>query len=280
MFTQGIRYMLIATFFFAIMNVLVKMIPGIPAIEIVFFRSVISLLISYAFLRHQNISVWGNKRLLLVLRGLVGAISLILYFSTLQYIPLASAVTLQFLSPIFTTVLGIMIVREKVLSGQWFFFIIAFLGVVIIQGVDPRMDWFYSIIGVISAFFAGLAYNLIRKIRNDDHPLVVVFYFPLITLPITGIYCLFFWVTPQGMEWLILLGVGLATQTAQYFMTMAYQNEELSRIVSLKYIGIIYALGFGYVFFGETYDLWALLGMVVVLLGVGGNIYYKHRMMK
>ena len=269
--------MLLATFFFALMNVFVKMVPDIPAVEIVFFRSVISFAISFLLLRAHGVSVWGNNHKILFLRGFTGAVALILYFITIQAIPLASAVTMQFLSPIFTAVLGIFIVKEKVKPLQWLFFAIAFVGVVIVQGFDTRITYIFLIIGVVAAAFSGLAYNFIRKLNTSEHPLVIVFYFPLVTLPITGTYSALNWVQPQGREWFILLLVGLFTQFAQFYMTKAYQAEELSKIASLKYTGLIYALVFGWVIFGESFNLMSYLGMGVVLVGVFLNIWYKTR---
>ncbi|MTI21671.1 DMT family transporter [Fulvivirga sp. RKSG066] len=271
--------MLLATFFFALMNVFVKMVPNIPAVEIVFFRSIVSFVLSYIFLAHQKVSVWGKNKKILLSRGLSGAVALILYFTTLQVIPLASAVTIQFLSPIFTSILGVFIVKEKVKPLQWLFFLLAFAGVVMVQGFDPRITTFYLVIGVVSAFFSGLAYNFIRKLNHTEHPLVIVFYFPLVTLPITGIYSAFNWVHPEGWwQWCLLLLIGIFTQIAQYFMTKAYQSEELSKVASLKYLGIIYALGFGWVFFDETFNFMTYIGMTVVLLGVVLNIWYKHQL--
>lgn len=271
--------MLFATFCFALMNVFVKMVPNIPAVEVVFFRSVVSLVLSYIFLAHQRVNVWGNNKVILLLRGASGAVALIMYFTTLQVMPLASAVTIQFLSPIFTSILGIFIVREKVYTPQWFFFLLAFVGVVIIQGFDPRISTFYLILGLLAAVGSGLAYNFIRKLKTSEHPLVIVFYFPLVTLPITGIYSAFNWVQPESWkQWLILLLIGILTQIAQFFMTKAYQAEELSKVASLKYLGIIYALGFGWVFFDEQFNLMTYLGMAIVLLGVVLNIWFKHRL--
>lgn len=280
MLSKGVLHMLLATFLFATMNVFVKMVPGIPAVEVVFFRSLISLLMSASFLYWQGISIFGKNKKYLILRGVSGAVALILYFITLQKIPLASAVTIQFLSPIFTTILGVYLLGEKVLKWQWIFFSLAFVGVLVIQGFDPRVDPIYFFMGIISAFAAGLAYNFIRKINVSEHPLVIVMYFPLVTLPVTGVFCLFFWVQPEGIEWLYLLLIGILTQAAQYLMTKAYQNEEVSKVASLKYIAIIYALGYGYILFDETYDFLALLGMLVVILSVAMNVWYKNRIDK
>lgn len=275
--SPGLRYMLIATVFFSFMNVTVKLVPHIPAIEIVFFRSVVSFVISYLLLKSKSIPVFGNNNKLLISRGITGAIALILYFTTLQNVPLASAVTLQYLSPIFTTLLGIYLVKEKIKPLQLFFFVVSFGGIIMIEGFDPRLSLFYLLIGVTSAFFSGISYNIIRKLKQTEHPLVIVFYFPLVAAPIAGFYCLFNWVQPIGWDWLILILVGVFTQFAQYYMTKAYQSEVLASVANLNYLGIIYALGLGYVFFGETFNLMTYLGMTLVLVGVILNVNYSHQ---
>ena len=119
--------MLFATLFFSMMNVAVKLLPHIPAVEIVFFRSVVSLVLSIGILKSFKIPVWGNNHKLLILRGASGAMALILYFRLIQEIPLASATTILFLSPVFASILGIFFVKEEVRPIQWFFFIISFV---------------------------------------------------------------------------------------------------------------------------------------------------------
>ena len=269
--------MMYATFLFALMNVMVKLVPHIPAVEVVFFRSLVTLLISGGVLRAQRKNIWGNNRKLLVLRGASGAIALVMYFYLLQSIPLASAVLFQFITPIFTAILGIFILKEKVYPLQWVFFLIALGGILFIQGFDSRIPLMFVFFGLGASLFAGLAYNCVRKLAATDQAMVIVFYFPLVTLPVTGIYLLFDWVTPSLTDWVIMLGIGLVVQFAQYFMTKAYQTEELSKAVSIKYMSIIYALFFGFIFFGETYTVATYLGMVLVMVGVGLNLWYKQR---
>lgn len=273
---SSVQSMLLAGVFFALMNVSVKYIPHIPAIEIILFRSLFSLIFSYTMLRRQNVNAFGNNKKLLVLRGVVGSVGLISFFYTLQKIPLASAVTLQYLSPILTTLLGIYLVKEKVKPIQFLFFAISFLGVVLVQGFDARVNLLYAGIGFISALFSGLAYNVIRKLKNTEHPLVIIFYFPLVTIPIAVTISFFTWVQPVGWDWAFLLWIGVCTQTAQYFMTVAYQNANVSKISSLSYLGVFYALIFGFFFFGEAYTLMAYVGMGLLLLGVFLNYRVKN----
>ncbi len=269
--------MLLATFLFSCMNVLVKYVPHIPAVEVVFFRCVVSLVMSYVALKVQRVRVWGNNRRLLIARGLSGAMALVLYFVLLQQIPLATAVTLQFLAPIFTAILGVVLLGERMKHWQWLFFAISFGGMLVINGFDTRISTVHLLMGVAAAVGAGLAYTIIRKLNYSEHPLVIVLYFPLVTMPLTGIYSAFHWVMPQGRDWAVLLGIGILTQFAQYFMTKAYQAEEVSKIASLKYLGIIYALGFGFVFFRETFNLMTYAGMALVMFGVVLNVWYKQR---
>lgn len=273
--SKGMGFMLLATLLFTCMNVFVKLVPDIPAIEVIFFRSIVSLIISFVLLKAQQIPVLGKNKKLLLMRGAAGALGLIFFFNTLQNIPLASAVTLQFLTPIFTTLLGIFLVKEKVKPLQFLFFGIAFCGTVLIKGFDARVSAYYLLLGIGAAFFSGLAYNIIRRLNVTEHPLVIIFYFPMVTLPLTGYWVFSAWVQPQGEEWLYLLLIGVLTQFAQYFMTKAYQLEELSRVSSLSYISIVYALGFGYLVFGETFNTLSYLGMMLVLAGVILNVQYK-----
>lgn len=274
MSNSSVKHMLLAVCFFALMNVAVKFLPHIPAIEIILFRSGFSLVFSYLVLKRKGVPVMGNNKKLLVIRGVVGSVGLIAFFYTLQNIPLASAVTIQYLGPIFTSILGIFIVKEKVKPRQFVFFAIAFLGVLMIEGFDPRIDALFLGIGITSALFSGLAYNVIRKLKNTEHPLVIVFYFPLVTIPVAGVLSYFFWEQPEGWDWALLLLIGILTQLAQYYMTMAYQNANLAKVANLNYIGIIYALGFGYILFDETYNLFTYGGMLLVLSGVILNFLY------
>jgi len=274
--STGIKYMFIATFFFSLMNIGVKYLPGIPPIEIVFFRSLVSLVLSFSFIRLKRINPWGNNKLVLVGRGLVGAAALILYFTTLQAMPLASAAIIQFLAPIFTAILGIFIIKENVGKWQWLFFLTSFAGVVVLHGTDTRITPFHLGIGILAAVFTGLAYNFVRKLSKTENPLVIVFYFPLVTIPITGIYVVTHWIRPTIIELVILLLVGISTQIGQIFMTKAFQHDTLAKVVSLRYLGIIYALIYGHVLFGESFSLLSYLGMGLVLVGVFLNLKYKQ----
>jgi drug/metabolite transporter (DMT)-like permease len=268
------RYILTALFFFALMQIGVKALPHIPAHEIVLFRAAISFVVSYLLLRRKKVTPWGNNKRLLLLRGASGTVALVLFFYTLQNMPLASAVTIQHLSPVFTAILAGLFFGESTRFKQWIFILLSFGGVIFIKGYDPRVTVPETILGLTAALSSGLAYNFIRRLRDSDHPLVVVLYFPLVTIPTVGLYTIFHWITPIGWDWAVLLFVGLTTQIAQVFLTKAYFADSAVNVSSFNYIGVVYALLFGFVLFGETISLLAVFGIALILFGVTMSQHY------
>ena len=266
--SPGIKYILLSTIFFALMNIGVKFLKHIPSAEIVFFRAFVTLIVGYILIRRKGLSPWGNNKKILLFRGIAGTIGLVLYFYTLQKMPLASAVTIQYLSPIFTILIAGFMLKETARPIQWLFFTISFAGVLLIKGFDMRISTVEMIIGVVAAICSGFAYNFIRKLKDYDDPLVVVFYFPLVTVPVVGIYTAFNWVMPGLWDWLILAMVGLATTIAQIFMTKAYQVDKAANISNYNYLGSIYALVLGYVIFDELIGIPALFGIGLIIFGV------------
>lgn len=260
------------------MNLTVKFLGRLPATELVFFRSLVSMVLCIYFLRRAHVPLFGNNKKYLILRGVFGVTALSSFFYTLQKLPLASAITIQYLSPIFTALFATIMLGERVRKLQWVFFAVSFTGIALIKDFDPNISLPLLGLGIASAIFAGLAYNCIRKVKDTDHPLVVVFYFPLIALPLMGVICLFHWETPIGYEWGLLLLMGILTQIAQVYMTKALQAAEVNEIVGLKYVGIVFALGFDFFIFNEKHQLMALVGIGLVLLGVLLNILYKSRL--
>lgn len=272
--------MLLAGCFFAIMNVCVKYVSHLPTLEVVLFRSVFSLVVTYYLLRKNNIPPLGNKIGTLTLRGIAGCLGLIGSFYTLQHIPLASAVTINYLSPFFTAILGIFIVKQKVRAVQFLYFAISITGVILLKGFDFRISTLDLIIGLGAAFFAGLAYNMIARAKNEEHPLVIIFYFPLLTIPVAAIYSLYDWVPPVGIDWFYLLLIGIFTQLAQYYMTLSYQTANLAKVASLNYLGVIYALGFGFFLFDESFNTMSIIAITIILIGVFLNLFDQKIMAK
>lgn len=269
--------MMIATLCFSLMNVFVKQMPHLPAMEIVLFRCFISFVACWIGLRGKQANWLGTNRLYLFLRGAFGTTALFTFFLTLQNIPLAPAVTIQYLTPIFTTIIAIFLLGEKIRPLHWLFFAMSFGGVVLVKGFETDFPFIFLVIGMFSAFCSGMAYNLVRSLKEKEHPLVVVLHFQFVGVIAGLIYICFDWKTPTGFDWIYLLLTGIFTQIGQVNLTKALQAEQVGKVSIVGYLGIIYALIFGWTLFGETYTLQTIGGIVLVMLGVILSILYSRR---
>ncbi len=262
-------------FFFA--NVFVKQVAHIPAMEIVFFRCIVAASFCIYGLKRAGGSILGTNHTLLLLRGVFGTIALFFFFLTLQQMPLASAQTIQYLSPIFTAVIAIFVLKEGVLPAQWIFYAIAFSGVLLIERFDNRISPFYLALGILSAFCSGVAYNLVRSLREREHPLTVVLHFQIVGAVVGFISLFFYWVKPLGIDWLYLLLIGGFSQLGQVFLTNALQRERIAGVAIINYSGLVYALTIGWILFGEPQGIISIAGMMLVVLGVVLSLIYGRR---
>lgn len=272
--SKGVQLMLIASIGFALMNVSVKTLHHIPVFEVILFRAAITLVLSYLTLKKRKVNPWGTHHKFLIARGLFGSVGLICYFYTLQKMALANAIVIHYLSPIFTTLVAMFFLNESVRVVQWLAFAVSFGGVVMVKGFSD-ISGFDFLIGVCGAMFSGFAYNAIRNMRDKEDADVIVFYHPLISLPVVFLFMLFSpqnLVMPHGTDWLFLIGTGVFTQIGQYYITRAYQNDTAARVSAVSYIGIIWGVLFGKFLFGDSYKASVLSGMCVVLAGVLLNI--------
>ena len=253
--------------------------PQFDSFQHIFSRSLIGWLLSVAFLRKEGVSLIGKNSKLLILRGLIGAMSMFGFFYILTHIPFASSVAIKYLSPIFTTIFAIFLLNEKVKPIQWLSFLVCFIGILLLKGFDMRISNFDLFIGVMSSVFGGLLYIVIRKIGDDDHPLVILHYFMLICTLISGIVCLSNWhIWPSFLDSLGLLAIGLVGFVAQNFFTKAIQeSEQLSVLSNLRYVEAIYALAIGYFLFDESYNLLSFLGLLFIFSGLFISIVFRKK---
>ncbi|MCH2196892.1 DMT family transporter [Kordia sp.] len=275
MLKKAIQFMIISAIGFAFLNVIVKYLSDFDAYQIVFFRSIGTLFFTIPLLLKLNISMLGNKRTLLAIRGIFGVTSMSLFFMSIKYLPIGSAVSLRYISPIFAAVFALFILKEKIKPIQWLFFLIAFSGVVILKGFDAQINTTGLLLILASSFFSGLVFIIIRKIGSDDHPIVVVNYFMVIALIVGGILCIPYWKTPVGWEWALLLSLGVFGYVGQMYMTKALQLAETNKAAPLKYIEVIFTMLIGLSWFNESYTLWSLLGILLIVIGLTLNTYAK-----
>ena len=269
--------MILSTFSFTLMSSLIKLLADFHSFELVFFRCLGSLIICLVFLKVKKIPILGNQRKLMIVRGVVGVISMLMFFAALRIMPLGTTVSLRYLAPIFTGIFSIFLLKEVLKPIQWLYFIISFIGVAMLKGFDLRV----SVIGLVlilgAAMFSGLVYILLRAIGDKDHPVVVVNYFMMIATLVGGLGAISVWKHPSGVEWILLLSLGFFGYIGQLYMTKAFQIEKATKVAPMKYMEAIFALLAGWLWFGEGYSLLAIIGMFLVVAGMLLNMITKSK---
>ena len=250
---------------FTVVNIGVKYLDHMGTFQLVFFRAIGSAICCFVYLWRAGISVIGNNQRILILRSVVGLISITLFFKAIQIMPFASAVALRYLSPLFATAFAVFFLHEKVKPIQWFFVLTAFAGVVLIKGFDPRVSMIALVIILLSAIFSGLVYMLIRKIGMTEHPVVIVNYFMTITAVVAGLLSIPAWIHPVGVQWIVVACMGLFGFLAQLLMTRALQLAEANAVTPFKYSEVLFSIAIGWFFFGEYLTAAGAFGIAVII---------------
>jgi len=265
--------MAVGAFWFSIMGLLVKVAGRrLGSMEIVLVRGVITLALSWWSLWRLGIGPWGTQRRLLLVRGILGSTSLLCYFYSIVHLPLGEATLIQYTNPVFATMLAAMMLNESLRAGEIICLVTSLLGVLFIAhppplfgseaaAVNPRFIG-TALLGAISS---GAAYTLVRKMRGTEHPLVIVGYLPLLSIPMSLPFALASWRWPNASEWLLLLGIGITTQLAQLSMTRGLQLERTARATTAGYLQVAFAVLWGAIFLGEIPDAWTLAGAVTII---------------
>lgn len=267
--------MVISALAFTLLNVFVKSLEQFSVYQIVFFRALGSLFFTLPFLFKNKISVYGNEKKLLIFRSVFGLASMLLFFLSIRYITMGTAVSIRYIAPIFASIFAVFLLKEKLKPIQWVFLALAFSGVLVLKGFGENLKIEGIVFAIISSIFAGLVYIAIRKIGDKDHPVVVVNYFMFISTIIGGLLSINNWITPIGYEWLVLMSLGVFGYFAQLYMTKAMQIGETNQITPFKYLEVVFTTIVGLVWFGESYSFYIILGMLIIIFGLTLNLIFK-----
>lgn len=257
--------MVLSAVLFSFMGPLVRFLPGIPALEVLVVRAVIALLICVPWLKWQKKPILGRDHKWLVGRGLLGFAGLTIYVYSMQKMPLAEAVVIQYTNPIFTALFAPFVLKEAWRGGEWLATILAFAGVVLIAGAGAGGHAGIAMLGLGGAVCVGLAYNIVRKLGlGGEDPLTIVIYLPLACLFLGIPLAAPSWKTPSGRELVLLIALGISTSLGQIELTKGLRLERAARATVVNYsiilLSTIYGLGFG-----EIPTLRSILGMALVV---------------
>lgn len=271
----GVRFILLSALGFAMMSACVKYVSsyGIPVFEIIAARAFISLLISYVDIKRKGLSVWGNNKPLLLLRGTIGTIALMCVYYSFTTLPLAEATILRYVHPVFTALLGVVFLKECIRCSTMVCIALCLTGLMVIvqPGINsvtsqqlPSLSVLASLFG---AFGSSIAYVIVRKLTQTEDSSVIIFYFPLVALPISVVLIWNSFIWPDFYLMLLLIFVGVSTQIGQYGLTKAMQTQTAVEASAYSYIQIIFSVLLGVWLFSELPSVWTYLGGGLIVTG-------------
>lgn len=251
---------------FSAMAALAKLASGaVPFTETVFFRGVVGLPVLYLLAKREGANLWGHRRWLLLARGAAGSAALFLLFYAVTVIPVANALLLNQATPIFVLPLSFLVLRERITWPKVGLVVLALIGSWLV--IRPRADLasLASLLALISALFAALAYVLVRLLTRTEHTLTIVFWFVVVSTLSAALPMALTFVLPSWSTLALLLGVGVFATAGQVMLTMAYRRGEASRLSVIGSFGAVLGAGWDVVLWGHWPDAVTVLGAALVI---------------
>ena len=256
------------------MAVFVKLAGNeLATVQIVFTRGVITLFLTYLIIRKKKVYPFGKNHIVLITRGVIGSVALYLVYESLHRFSLPEATVIQYLYPIFTALFASMIISEHIGKILYVAIIMGLAGVYIIldfpflsSGTISKMD---SLIALSGSILTGLSYVLVRKASQlKESPYVIMFYFPLFTVPMSLFFLPGNWVSPTGLTWGYLLMVGISSQLGQLFLTFGYELLPASRAAMTSYLQVPFSVIAGIIIFHDVITLNFIIGTLIILFTI------------
>lgn len=282
--SPAVRYVLLSALGFSLMTATVKVVGayGIPVLEIVAARALVSLVLSYGDIRRKRISMWGQNHLLLFARGLVGALALICVYYSVTTLPLAEATLLQYTYPAFTALIAWFFLKEPVQRATIACIALSFIGLMVM--VQPgaevstvALPWLSVIAALLGALGSAIAYVIVRRLsQHGEDSSVIIFYFPLIALPVSLVLLGDDFVMPSLEVTGLLVLVGIFTQIGQVGLTKAMGAEKAGKVSAYSYVQVVFSALLGLVLFSELPTAWTLAGGALIMTGALINALWKR----
>jgi drug/metabolite transporter (DMT)-like permease len=278
---KGVKYMLLASFTFAIMGAFAKLSSeSMSSLEVVFFRNIAGVfLVGFAVLKTPMIQK-GGKPFLLLFRGTMGFVALLAFFYNIAHISLGDAMTYSKTSPIFTAIFAWFFLHEKLTFKGWIAIFIGFIGILFIT--QPAGVGFskYDLLGIFSGIGAALAYTSIRELRNyyDTRAIVLSFmgvgtFAPVILFMISPYldipeldFVLGKFVMPEGIVWFYVIGMGVFATISQLLMTKAYGETKAGIVGAVSYSNILFSIIVGVMLGDSLPSMSMAFGIILIVL--------------
>ncbi|MBM6506610.1 MULTISPECIES: DMT family transporter [Staphylococcus] len=269
---KGIIAILISAVGFSFMSVFFRLSGDLPVFQKSLARNLVAMFIPLFFIYKYKQPMFGklSSQPLLISRSALGLIGVLFNIYAIDHMVLSDADTLMKLNPFWTILFSLIFLNEKIRKYQITAMVVAILGMLLIVKPEFSSSIIPSLIGLFSGIFAASAYTCVRALSTREAPYTIVFYFSLFSVIVLIPFTIFTYEPMSNLQLLYLFGAGLSAAVGQIGITLAYSFAAAKDISIFTYASIIFTALFGFILFGESPDLLATLGYVVII----GASYY------
>ena len=279
----GFLYMFLSICAFSVMDIIVKWSHNYPVGEVLFFRGFCGMItIFFIIPRDRYLNFYKTNRPFLHLKRCVsGLVAIVAIFIALRKLPLATVVSITFAAPIFTTIMSIFFLSEKVGFYRWLAVIVGFIGILIISEPGFNSLNIYYVYPII--FCLGLSYVAIaiKQLSSTEPVWLIGLYFSFSILVMSLFTVPQGWIFPNLKDLFLLSMVGILGGLANLWLTQSYKYSDVSLVTPLKYLALIFAIFFGYIFWSEIPSSKTLFGATLVIISsiiiFRREIYHKKQ---
>ena len=270
--------MFISVCAFSLMDLIVKWSDDYPVGQVLFFRGFCGIIpILFLIPKDRYLDFYKTTRPALHFkRCLAGLIALVSIFVALRNLPLATVVSISFAAPIFITIFSIFLLNEKVGLYRWMAVLVGFLGIIFITEPGFSSLNVYYIYPII--FCLGLSYVAIaiRKLSSTEPAWLISFFFSFSIMLLSFLSFYQGWILPSLLDLFLLSMVGILGGLANLWLSQSYKYSEVSLVSPLRYLGLVFAIIFGYFIWNEIPTSKTLLGALLVI--VSSIIIFRREM--
>jgi len=263
---------------FVIMDVFIKKLSNnIPTNEIIFFRCLFGLLPVTLMMRLTKSSIKTSKIGLHFYRAIFASLAMLAFFKSFHLLPLAEVSSISFASIMISTILAIILLKEKVGMRRWIAIFIGFVGILIILRPGTNIFNLYMLLPLLGATALSVAIIIMKSVLEFDKPPTCSFYMHCIVAALMVGTLYFNFIIPSKYELFLLFCMGFAGGIAQILATNAYRISDVSVLAPIDYSTIIWAITFGIIFFDDYPDLFVILGSLIVVISTYYIIYRERK---
>ncbi len=204
-----------------------------------------------------------------VLRAVLLMGSTLFYFSALSGLPLATAKSISFVSPLLVTIFAFWLLKEQVSLSRWIAVVVGFLGVLLVINPAQAFDW-HLLLPLVAATCYSLYQIMTRHFSSREHPVTTLFYTALVGTILVSVAVPFFWVTPEIYDLPRFLFLGFAGAFGHFMLIKAMELEDASFLSPLGYVQLLWVTLLGYLVFDHLPGTQGFVGMAVI---VGAGLY-------